>query len=74
MTSSGKQIGNAAARNGSKFGTVTLAPGKQKSATIGIVDSGNFSTSKCQPVTAAGLKVFRPRQDGGDNKKRFSTC
>lgn len=75
VTSSGKQIGNAATRSGSKFSTVTLAPGKQRSATIGIVDTGNFSKSKCQPVTAAGLKVFPPNASTAVIiKKKFSTC
>src|ERR1700729_2494188 len=43
VTSSGKQIGNAAKRISSKFRTVTVAPGKQQSASIGIVETGNFS-------------------------------
>jgi Protein of unknown function (DUF4232) len=75
VTSSGKQIGNAASRISSKYGTVTLAPGKQKSASIGIVETGNFSTSSCNPVTAAGLKVLPPNQSKAVTlKKTFSTC
>jgi uncharacterized protein DUF4232 len=75
VTSSGKQIGNAAARSGQRFGTVTLAPGKQRSAAVGIVDTGNFSKSKCKPVTAAGLKVFPPNtRRAVIIKKKFSTC
>ena len=31
-------------------------------ATIGIVDTGNYSTSTCKPVIAAGLKVYPPNQ------------
>src|SRR6202020_2832670 len=58
VTSSGKQIGNAAKRIQTKFRTVTLAPGKQQSASIGIVETGNFPAASCKPVTAAGLKVF----------------
>ena len=27
---------------------------------LGIVNTGNFSTSACKPVTAAGLEVFAP--------------
>ena len=62
VTSSGKQIGNPASRNNAKFQTVTLAPGKQQSASVGIVDTGNFYPSTCAPVTAAGLKIFPPNQ------------
>jgi hypothetical protein len=75
VTSSGKQIGSAASRVSSKFGTVTLAPGKQRNATIGIVDTGNFSPATCAPVTAAGLKIFPPNQSKSVTlKKTFSTC
>jgi hypothetical protein len=75
VTSSGKQIGNPAQRVSSKFKTVTLAPGKQQSSSIGIVDTGNFSPSSCAPVTAAGLKIFPPNQSQSVTiKKKFSTC
>jgi hypothetical protein len=75
VTSSGQQIGSAASRVSAKFGTVTLAPGKQQNATIGIVDTGNFSASSCAPVTAAGLKIFPPNQSKSVTlKKTFSTC
>jgi Protein of unknown function (DUF4232) len=75
VTSSGQQIGNAASRVSAKFATVTLAPGKQQNATIGIVDTGNFSPATCAPVTAAGLKIFPPNQSKSVTlKKTFSTC
>jgi hypothetical protein len=75
VTSSGKQIGNSASRVSAKFRTVTLAPGKQQSASIGIVDTGNFSPSTCAPVTAAGLKIIPPNQAQSVTiKKKFSTC
>jgi hypothetical protein len=75
VTSSGKQIGSSATRDNSKFQTVTLAPGKQGSASIGIVDTGNFSAASCKPVTAAGLKIFPPNQSKSVTlKKSFSTC
>ena len=75
VTSSGQQIGNSASRVQSKFVTVALAPGTQQSASIGIVETGNFSASQCQPVTAAGLKVFPPNQGKSLTlKKSFSTC
>jgi hypothetical protein len=75
VTSSGKQIGNPASPVNSTFRTVTLAPGKQQSSSIGIVDTGNFSASTCAPVTAAGLKIFPPNQKQSVTiKKKFSTC
>jgi hypothetical protein len=75
VTSSGKQIGNPAARVNSKFRTVTLAPGKQQSASVGIVDTGNFSAATCKPVTAAGLRIIPPNQSQSVTlKKKFSTC
>jgi hypothetical protein len=75
VTSSGKQIGAPASQNNAKFQTVTLAPGKQKSASVGIVETGNFDPSDCAPVTAAGLKIFPPNQSKSVTiKKTFSTC
>jgi hypothetical protein len=75
VTSGGQQIGNSASRVNSKFRTVTLAPGKQQSASVGIVDTGNFSAASCKPVTAAGLKIIPPNQSQSVAiKKKFSTC
>ena len=75
VTKTGKQIGNAAKRIQSKVRTVTLAPGKQQSSSVGIVEAGNFPQAKCKPVTAAGLKVFPPNQGKAVTlKKKFSTC
>ena len=75
VTKSGKQIGKPARRSGGKFRTVTLAPGKQQSSSVGIVDTGNFSAARCKPVTAAGMKVFPPNQGTAVTlKKKFSTC
>ena len=75
VTKTGKQIGNAAKRVQSKFRTVTLAPGKQQSSSVGIVETGNFSSARCKPVTAAGLKVFPPNQRKAVTlNKKFSTC
>jgi hypothetical protein len=75
VTSTGKQIGNAAQRSGGKVRTLTIKPGKQQSSSVGIVDTGNFSASKCKPVTAAGMKVFPPNASTSVIiKKKFSTC
>lgn len=75
VTSAGRQIGNSAKRIHASFRTVTLAPGKQQSASVGIIDTGNYRRSACKPVTAAGLKVFPPNaRTAVTVKKRFSTC
>ncbi len=75
VNKSGKQIGNAAKRITSKFRTLTVKPGKQQSSSIGIVDTGNFTSARCKPVTAAGLKVFPPNAATAVTlKKKFKTC
>jgi hypothetical protein len=63
VTLSANQVGGAAVRaHGKKVKTVTLANGAAATATLRIVDAGNFSRSACRPVTAAGLRVFPPNQ------------
>jgi hypothetical protein len=75
VTKSGKQIGNAAKRIPSKYRTLTVAPGKQQSSSVGIVVTGNFNASRCKPVKAAGLKVFPPNATQAVTlKKTFMTC
>ncbi|MGI8712024.1 MAG: DUF4232 domain-containing protein, partial [Solirubrobacteraceae bacterium] len=75
VTGSGKQIGSPASQISSSYRTVTLLAGKSASAQVGIVEAGNFSSSQCAPVTAAGLKVFPPGQGKAVTiKKSFSTC
>jgi Protein of unknown function (DUF4232) len=75
VTGSGKQIGSPASQISSSYRTVTLLAGKSASAQVGIVETGNFSSSQCAPVTAAGLKVFPPGQGKAVTiKKSFSTC
>jgi hypothetical protein len=75
VTGSGKQIGSPASRIPSSERTVTILAGKSASAVVGIVETGNFSSSQCKPVTAAGLKVFPPNQRKAVTvKKSFSTC
>jgi Protein of unknown function (DUF4232) len=62
----GRQLGRAATRNtGTKVRTITLRNGRTASAYLGIVEAGNFPSSSCRPVTAAGLKVFAPNQAAG---------
>jgi len=75
VTGSAKQIGSPASQISSSYRTVTLLAGKSASAQVGIVETGNFSSSQCAPVTAAGLKVFPPGQGKAVTiKKSFSTC
>jgi hypothetical protein len=58
---SGHQIGNRAAFNHAfPANMVTVANGKTIHAVLGIVETANFPTSACKPVTAAGLEVFAP--------------
>jgi hypothetical protein len=60
---SGRQVGAAASRNAiSAPRTVTLRPGAGASATLQIVEAGNFPRAACGPVTAAGLRVYPPNQ------------
>jgi hypothetical protein len=66
----GKRLGTAANRNSIKpVKTVTLnAPTASHGtfstghATLGIVETGVFSTSVCAPTIASGLRVFAPNQ------------
>ena len=59
----GRRVG-AVARHaaGSKAKTVRLANGATATATLQVVDAGNFTPSTCDPVTAAGLRVTPPGQ------------
>ena len=60
---SGRQLGQSARRDSSiRVRTITIRNGASASATLGIVETGNFSNSLCGAVTAAGLKVFPPGQ------------
>jgi hypothetical protein len=57
----GHQLGRAASRNHSRTPhTITLANGATAIAILQITNVGNFSASACQPVTAAGLRVYPP--------------
>lgn len=54
----GQQLGSPAGRNSAKLSTVTLANGATATAQLDIGDAGAY----CQPVTAAGLRVYPPNQ------------
>jgi hypothetical protein len=66
----GRRLGAAANRNSIKpVKTVTLnAPDPSRGtvftahATLGIVDAGVFSASRCAPTIASGFRVFAPNQ------------
>ncbi len=58
---SGHQIGKSALLDHTSTPhIVAIGNGKTASAVLGIVVTGNFSSSQCHPVTAAGLKVYAP--------------
>jgi len=54
----GQQLGSPAGWGGGTAGTVTLADGATATARLDIGDAGAW----CQPVTAAGLRVYPPGQ------------
>jgi hypothetical protein len=54
----GQQLGSPAGRGGGTPATVTLASGATATARLDIGDAGAW----CQPVTAAGLRVYPPGQ------------
>jgi Protein of unknown function (DUF4232) len=59
----GQQVGSPAARNPQHSATtITLANGATATVVLGIVDVGNFPSSRCHSVTAAGLRVFPPNE------------
>jgi hypothetical protein len=59
--SNGQQVGAAASRDAGTVATVTLAPGASVTATLGIVDAGNFP-SDCNKTSVTGLRVYPPEQ------------
>jgi hypothetical protein len=59
----GRRLGSAASLEGSgRPPIVRLAVGASAAAPLRIVDAGNFSPSDCDPVIAAGLRVYPPGQ------------
>lgn len=56
----GHQLGSAANRSRSQVRVVRLSPGATATAGLQIVDAGNFPSSRCHRVTAAGLRVYPP--------------
>lgn len=63
LSLAGRQLGQSAKRDSSTpVRTITIRNGGSARATLGIVETGNFSSSLCGAVTAAGVKVFPPGQ------------
>ncbi|MGA7835445.1 MAG: DUF4232 domain-containing protein [Acidimicrobiales bacterium] len=75
VTQAGVQVGSAAARNNAHpVALITLtsarsAAGLQTSTShntatvvLQIADAGNFPSSRCVPITAAGFRVYPPNQ------------
>jgi hypothetical protein len=59
----GHQLGRAASRNPAhQPHRVTLANGATATATVQIVEAGNYPPATCRQVTAAGLRVYPPNQ------------
>ncbi len=58
----GRALGSPAARSSGNVKTkaVTLSAGATASATLRIVQAGNFPEEKCGLRTAAGLRVYPP--------------
>jgi hypothetical protein len=64
----GAQLGSPATRSGSGSRTITLKAASinsvfpTASATLQIVEAGNFPTARCNQTLAAGLRVYPPGQ------------
>jgi len=59
----GNQLGSAASRDTTHPSkTITLAAGATATAVLRIVEAGNFPSSNCGEVTAAGLRVYPPNR------------
>ena len=59
----GGKLGQAAIRDtGQPADLIDLAAGATATATLRIVEAGNFPSAGCHEVTAAGLRVFPPGQ------------
>lgn len=57
----GQQLGSAASRDGvAKPTVVSLAPGAMATATLQVVEAGNYPSARCKLTTAAGLRVYPP--------------
>jgi hypothetical protein len=60
VNAKGKQLGNAAFRDGGFEALVTLAPGDTAHALLFIDYKGDVPASQCHPTVAYGLRVYAP--------------
>jgi hypothetical protein len=67
VTSTGRQLGNAASTGGGKSQRITLRHGQTTNFTLGVTDVTIFTPSSCDPVAATGLSVYAP----GDRDPEF---
>ncbi len=58
----GRQLGSAASRTGPRPHTVRIGRGATATVLLNITDARNFGNPKqpCDPITAAGLRVYPP--------------
>lgn len=58
----GRQLGSAASRTGPRPRTVRIGRGATATVLLNITDARNFGNPKqpCDPITAAGLRVYPP--------------
>jgi Protein of unknown function (DUF4232) len=57
------QVGAAATRSSTTAASeVTLAAGQSASATVRIVEAGNYPTATCKPTATTFLQIFPPGQ------------
>jgi hypothetical protein len=66
VTSTGRQLGDAAGKGAGKFRLITLRYGQTAHFTLDVIDVTTFSPSSCDPVTAAGLSVYAPGDHGSE--------
>jgi Domain of unknown function (DUF4232) len=64
VSSSGRQLGDAAGQGAGKFRLITLRYGQTAHFTLGVIDVSIFSRSSCDQVTAAGLTIYAPGDHG----------
>ena len=62
----GHRVGVPASRSGSTHPIVTVPAGHTVRAAMTITNTGNFPSTTCKPVTAAGLRVYAPNQTSSD--------
>jgi len=67
VTSTGRQLGDAANTSGDRSRLITLRYGQTANFSLDITDVTIFPHSSCDQVTAAGLSVYAP----GDSDSQF---